>query len=248
MIKTISSKKNPYIQSLIALQNTAKSKEAGLFLVDGWHLVDMGRNAGILEALILLTPNENYDEVDQYIVNEEIIDKLKSVATNPGVIGVLKRAPRSLVGGTRLLLLDHIQDPGNLGNLLRSALAFNYDGVLVTPGCADIFHPKVLAATQGAFFFLPVQEITLSGIEDLQREGYQLIVSTLQKATPLANVDIPDLLILVIGNEGHGVDEEIISRADQLVKIPISGLDSLNAASAGAILLYHFRPNNDTQI
>jgi len=248
MIKTITSKKNAYIQSLISLKNVATSKETGLFLVDGWHLVEMGRNAGILEALLLLSPREDYDEIDQYLVTEEIIAKLKSVAVNPGVIGVLKRTTRPLVGGTHLLLLDHIQDPGNLGNLLRSALAFNYDGVLVTTGCADIFHPKVLAATQGAFFFLPIREINIADISDFQKEGYSLIVSTLQKATALADVAIPDLLILTIGNEGHGVDPHLLAQADQLVKIPISGLDSLNAASAGAILLYHFRPNNDTQI
>ncbi|MGI5881417.1 MAG: TrmH family RNA methyltransferase [Syntrophomonadaceae bacterium] len=243
--KVITSLKNPLIQTLLGVKKRAKS--AGeLFLVDGWHLVEMGRNAGILEGLLLLEAAPDYDEIPQYLVNQAIIDKLKNVKTNPGVIGILKRKMRPVVGGTHFLVLDRIQDPGNMGNLLRSALAFNYDGVLLTKGCVDIFHPKVLAATQGAFFFLPTKEIELEDLKALQEEGFELVVSTLERATKLEAVEPPDLLLLVVGNEGAGVDDKIAAMADILVKIPISEVDSLNAASAGAILLYYFRPNADS--
>lgn len=244
-VKEITSLKNPLIQSLLNVKNRVDKE---LFLVDGWHLVEMGRNAGILEGLLLLEPALEFDEIPQYLVNQAIIDKLKNVKTNPGVIGILKRKMRPIVGGTHFLVLDRIQDPGNMGNLLRSALAFNYDGVLFTKGCVDVFHPKVLAATQGAFFFLPMQAVDLTDLKKLQAEGFSLVVSTLEKAPALERVEPPEFILLVIGNEGQGVDMQIQECADLRVKIPISGLDSLNAASAGAILLYYFRPNADSEL
>ena len=136
------------------------------------------------------------------------------------------------------LVLDNIEDPGNMGTLIRTALAFSYDLVIASKNSVSIYNSKTINASKGAIFMIDAIHDDI----DKYLPNHKLIVSTLQKdSISLEEVDINDNFILVVGSESHGVSREIIKKADVKVKIDIDNIDSLNAAVAGAILMNKIR-------
>ena len=138
----------------------------------------------------------------------------------------------------KIVYLDQINDPGNLGTILRTAVAFNYDAVVLSKGSVDLYNEKVIAASKGAIFLV---DAFVGDISDYQDK--QIIVSTLdENAVPLNECQKPNDFVLVLGNESHGVSEPIIKIANQLVKIEMNDvIDSLNVAIAGAILMNYYK-------
>jgi TrmH family RNA methyltransferase len=140
------------------------------------------------------------------------------------------------------LYLDDVRDPGNVGTLLRTALAFGFHDVVLSRSSAEAYASKVLLASQGAIFSLNLKESEQTpeeDIRDLKARGYRVVVTDLKAALPpeeIKTLDAP--LALVLGNEARGVDPEVVALADQAVRIPMSGIDSLNVAIAGGILMY----------
>ncbi|WP_369813787.1 TrmH family RNA methyltransferase [Halolactibacillus sp. JCM 19043] len=143
----------------------------------------------------------------------------------------------------KILVLDNVQDPGNVGTMIRTADAFNYDGVILGKGTVDLFNDKVIRATQGSLFHLPVVKADLQTLlPDLQARGVRLIASTLEEAVPLEEVTVPDSCAVIVGNEGSGVASDIQELSDLKVKISINGrAESLNVGVAAGILLYYFQ-------
>mgnify|MGYP003301742216 CR=1 FL=1 len=138
----------------------------------------------------------------------------------------------------KIIYLDHVNDPGNMGTIIRTALAFDYDGIVVSKDCVSVYNEKVVSATKGALFLIPIVE---GDIKDFD-SSYKVIVSTLSdKTVALNEVKKPEKFVLVLGNEAHGVSQESIDRADLLVKIPVNNIDSLNVSVAAGILMNHLR-------
>ena len=131
------------------------------------------------------------------------------------------------------MLLDNVSDPGNLGTILRTALAFGYNDVILKEGCS-IYNEKVLQSTQGAIFNLNI----ISKFDKKILDGYKLIATEIKGSIDLSEIKKPGKHVLVLGNEGHGVSKEILELADQRVRIDIKNIESLNVAVAGAIAMY----------
>lgn len=146
------------------------------------------------------------------------------------------------VRGERVLYLDFIQDPGNLGTLLRTALSFGFKDVVLSKESCSPYNPKAILASQGALFSLNViasKEAATADILSLQKEGYFILGTSLKEAVDFREFKVPARpLVLVLGNEGQGIEPAVLSLCDQAVKIPMAGINSLNVGVAGGILMF----------
>ena len=176
-------------------------------------------------------------------------DKLADVGTHQGVFGVFRTPVHTLdevrTGG-RYLALERVQDPGNVGTLLRSAAAFGFDAVLLSDGCASPFAPKTLRASMGAAVRVPVIEAGAlpEAIAALREKGITCLAAALYQSQPLSAAAscYPGGVCVVIGSEGQGLTDAAIAACDGTVRIPMTDrVESLNAGIAGSILLWHFR-------
>ena len=141
-------------------------------------------------------------------------------------------------------MLDRVQDPGNMGTLLRTALAFGYKDIFLLPGCCSPFNGKVVAGTQGAIFELSLHfpKNEQEAVSMLHQAGYRVVGSALRNSIALGDFKMTTTkFALVLGNEGRGMTETLISQCDQIVKIEMSGIDSLNVGIAGGILMYNLK-------
>ena len=156
-------------------------------------------------------------------------------------------APGS-VTGCRLLLAENVQDPGNVGTLIRTANAFGMEGVILAGACADPYGPKAVRASMGAVFRRPVWMLTTAeAVKTLKEQGIPLIAAALREDSAAAGEYVfPRRLALAIGNEGHGLSGEMLEAADTVLRIPMEpGAESLNAAAAAAVLLWEVYRNRE---
>jgi len=218
----------------------AKDGKGERFLVEGFHLVEMALAANVVDAVFTL--KEYPSKAPTYRVTPEIIAKLSSTITPEGIVALCHKAPPKDPECSRLLFLDEVRDPGNVGTLLRTALAFGFKDVILSKGSAEAYASKVLLASQGAVFALNFAESKQEPKDDiiaLKVRGYRIIVTDLKASVPPEEIKTLDQKIcLVLGNEARGVDSAVIALADQAVRIPMGRIDSLNVAIAGGILLY----------
>lgn len=236
MNETIVSKDNGKVK----LASKAKDGKGDDFLVEGFHLVEMALKAKTVEMIFTL--KEYKAPVPTYRVSPEIISKLSSTVSPEGIVALCHKIPANPPSKSRLLYLCDVQDPGNVGTLLRTALAFGFTDVILSSHTAEPYSSKVLSASQGAIFALNLTKSNVTPVADiraLKARGYRVVVTDLKAALPpeeIKTLDAP--LALILGNEGKGVPSEVVALADQAVRIPMSGIDSLNVAIAGGILLY----------
>lgn len=240
MIHYITSKVNPRIKELLLLKDAKVRKEKQLFIVEGFHLLEMALAAKQVEMVLTERVIEDLpDEIEQLVVHSDIIKKLSTQVTPQGVLAVCRMVEQPLLEQQRILYLDHVSDPGNIGTILRTAVAFGFQNIVFSPQCCSPYNEKVLHASQGAIFCLRIlEEQGLPFLEQKKKEGYRCIVTSLQNAIPFEQVSYSEKMILVLGNEAHGVSEEVLHLASERVMIPIMKMESLNVAIAGGILFY----------
>lgn len=232
----ITSRQNPLIKMWSELK---KDRFNETFLVEGTHLVEMAALSKSLIAYISVDDFNPY-EVDHYVIHPSIVDKLSSFKNSPGIFGLCQKSRSSKIEMGNILYLDNLRDPGNLGTILRSALAFNFKTIIASPNSVDFYNDKVISGAQGAHFFLDLHVEDYEGIKKLKKEGFKLVVTTLSEAEGLDKLSIKDKIILVIGNEANGVSEPLILMADQKIKITMSPqIESLNAGVAASIIMHH---------
>jgi TrmH family RNA methyltransferase len=142
------------------------------------------------------------------------------------------------VCGDRIVYLDGVQDPGNVGTIIRTALAFNYDAVILSEDSASIYNDKVISSTKGALFMMNIVSCSL---EELKEKGYQLIVTSLGKSVDYKSISVSNKACIVLGSEGQGVKQSTLDMSDVIVRIDISNIDSLNVGVAAGILLNEYR-------
>lgn len=185
---------------------------------------------------------------EHYLVEEHVAQKLAQSQSSQGVFGIFELPAfrwEDLRPGLRLLALEGVQDPGNVGTLIRSAAAFGFDGVLLAGGCASPWSPKTLRASMGAAGQLPVLELPHmpSAIEQLNQMGYTTLAAALYRSQPLTGTPhaYAGGLCLVIGSEGQGLTPQTQEACTAAVRIPMtSRVESLNAGVAGSVLLWYF--------
>lgn len=256
MDERITSRENAKIKYACRLASSgAFRRSEGRFLAEGRKLCpELCRGAQLETLFYTENAMQKCPELDQlpgehYLVEDHVADKLADVGTHQGVFGVFRTPVHTLdevhTGG-RYLALERVQDPGNVGTLLRSAAAFGFDGVILSEGCAGVYAPKTLRASMGAAVRIPVIEAgeMAQTVAALQKKGITCLAAALYQSQPLseAQASYPGGVCVVIGSEGQGLTEETIAACDRTVRIPMTDrVESLNAGIAGSILLWHFR-------
>jgi len=233
--KAIESDANPTYKELKKIQKGIPEK--GLFLVEGEDLVEEARKNGAIRAYLFpLDTPAPWRKEPIYGLKEGLYRSLASYQSLPKVMAVCeKKLSEDL--GPRLVVLDRIQDPGNAGTIVRTALSFGYTGVLFSPDSVSVYNAKCVQATKGALFSLPVGRYPL---EKLAAKGYHIFSTALDGKDEKDVSSLPEPFALVFGNEGQGVRKEIAALGEKL-RIEMSGIDSLNVAVAAGIFLYRFQ-------
>lgn len=240
----ITSVNNNHIKELCRLKEKKYRDITGLFLVEGEHLVcEAIKNNLIKEVIVLDKKTFDYDSEITY-VSDSIMKKLSSMDSYPNIIGVCYKRKEENIG-SRVLILEDIQDPGNLGTIIRSAVAFDIDTVILSPKTVDLYNSKVIRSTQGMIFRLNIitRELVPT-IDMLKKDNYLILGTNVRNGVNIKNINIPNKFALIIGNEGNGMSNDISLLCNKNVYIKINErVESLNAAVAASILLYEI--NNE---
>lgn len=240
MIKHITSLQNQLIKDIASLKNSSLKKSKNLFLIEGEDLVSLAYQEKQIDLIISLKEEKDYLDIDQIIVNEAIIKKLSNNKSPSKILALAHYAKRDNLGD-KVIYLDNVQDPGNVGTIIRTALSFSYSSVVLGNNSASMYNDKVIQSSKGAVFKIPVFEnVTL---EEMKEKGYEIVSTYLHGAKNYQEVLINDRFVLVFGNEGQGICANTLKLSDKLIKIDMNNIDSLNVAVASGIIMNHYRGN-----
>lgn len=231
---------NKKIKDLKKLNTRKYREKAGLFLVEGSHLVLEAFKAGRLVELIL-EENETFSlDIATMYVTHNILSYLSDMESVPTIMGVCKKQEREDVKGERLLLLDSIQDPGNLGTIIRSSVAFHVDTLVLGEHTVDLYNPKTVRSSQGMLFHLNVISRPLTSlIPRLKEEGFHVFGTRVTGGTRLKEIKRVERFAVIMGNEGNGMSNEIAELCDDFIYIDMNEeCESLNVGVATSIILY----------
>lgn len=245
-MEVIASLDNKKVKYWTKLKNKKYRDQEGLFLVEGEHLVLEAIKEGQVIELILEEDSIFPVDVLKYYVTKDVMKKISSLDTPTNMIAVVrKKAEESY--GNKLLLLDEIQDPGNLGTIIRSAVAFNIDTIVLGKNTVDLYNEKVIRATQGLLFHVNIIKRELqSFILNLKKENYKIMGTKVTHGTSVSKVETSNKYAFIMGNEGNGVKEEILDLCDEYLYIPMNDLcESLNVGVACSIILYELNKKGE---
>jgi len=244
-METLTSLKNPKVLSWRSLKDKKGREENHAFLVEGARMVREALASSFTVRAVLL--REDYRpgfplprDVPAFLLPEHVFQSVCDTKTPQGVAAVLDLQARP-ASGSRLLALDGVQDPGNVGTIVRTADASGFDGVLLSPDCADLFSPKVLRSTMGSVFRLGFSfPASLPGaLVQLKKDGYSVLSSQLDGDPFFERKNVSPSFVLIIGNEGNGISEPVRNVATHRLCLPMrGGAESLNAAVAAGIMMY----------
>ena len=230
MITSVDNKK---IIEVSKLNN--KKYRTDYFLVEGEHLVEEAYKKGILKEVYSL--NE-VDYPNTFIVNEKVMRKISNLDTIPNIVGVCKKIEEKELGN-KLLILDNIQNPGNLGTIIRSAVAFNIDTIILSNDTVDLYNPKVIRATEGMIFNINIISRDLYSFINSIKSEYKIYGTNVKDGINVKNVAKSEKYAIIMGNEGKGVKKELQELCDENIYIDMNPLcESLNVGVATSIILY----------
>ena len=239
----ITSIDNEKVKNYIKLKDKKYRDGTGLFLVEGSHLVLEAHKKGLVKELILEVDEVfPIDIANVVYLPMDIINKISSVETPQKVMALCEKPKENNELGNRVLILDDVQDPGNVGTIIRSSCAFNIDTVVFSKNSVDLYNPKTIRATQGMFFHLNcVRRDIIPVIEELKDKGIPIYGTLVGWGSDVKDLtkEEKDKFCLIVGNEGNGVEEKITKMCDKNLYINTnSNVESLNVAIATSILLY----------
>lgn len=251
----ITSLQNSFIKRLKKLNKKKERLAQGLYILEGEHLVQEGLASETVITAILMTQSFvnkktvdfTYPEtVDTYLITEEIMKQLSSVPTPQGIIAVAKlpKEPTEIDNQRPILILDNVQDPGNVGTMIRTADAAGFGTVVLGEGTTDIFSDKVLRSMQGSHFHITIVEAEILAIIDhLKQQAIPVYGTELNPEAVSYNVIPAEAsFALIMGNEGQGVAADILKQTTKNIYIPIIGqAESLNVAIAAGILMFSLK-------
>lgn len=237
----IESLTNSHVKEWRKLKVKKYRDEMGLFLIEGEHLLEEALNNGIVKEILSSNPIFAKENIPFFEVTETILKKISSQVSSTSVIAVCKKRSERKIEGN-VCLLDCIQDPGNLGTIIRSCVAFGIDTLIVSLDTVDMYNEKVIRSAEGMLFHLNVVKKDLKEtVEDLKANGYTIYGTNVKKGISLKDVTLKNNYAIIMGNEGSGVKESLQEKCDHLITIPIeSSCESLNVGVATSIILYTF--------
>ena len=250
MVKELKSKENRIYKECQKLSQKKYRDREGRYLIEGPNLIEEALLNGADTEYILFDELKEFEtetRVPVYKVDHKLFEKLSQTETSQGILAVVKKTDHRenlkniMKEGNNIVVLDRLQDPGNIGTIIRTAEGAGYSAVVVMKGTADIYSPKTIRAAAGSVFRIPIIHVQNNReLRSLADEyGKNLLVTSLQGDSYYYDINLKENVALVIGNEGNGVSDELIEMADIKVKIPMSGrLESLNASVAAGILMY----------
>ncbi|GAA0075805.1 RNA methyltransferase [Clostridium sp. CTA-5] len=248
----IESKDNNLYKDTKKLKDRKNRNKNNKYVIEGFRLIDEGFKANLDIDYLMLTKNayekiETYlgdeikDKVKIYCISDNLFKDLTSTENPQGIIAVTSMKQKKFdVSGDFYLFCDKLQDPGNMGTIIRTAHAAGVNGIILSKGTVDIYNEKTIRATMGSLFYLPIYyDEDLSLIKNLKQDGFKLVVTSLESSEDFFKEELSGKIILTVGNEGNGVSEEVLNLADSRVKIPMpGGAESLNVAIATSIIIY----------
>ncbi len=236
----ITSLENKEIKTYAKLKQKKYRDSEKRFLVEGKHLVEEAKRANLL-LKVIVTNEDEYNFPSKLMVTQDIMKKLSVLETPPNIIGVCKMREEEELAN-KVLVLDGIQDPGNMGTIIRSAVAFSVSSILLSNDSVDFYHPKVVRATQGMLFHVNILRRDLSSeILRLKERGYLIYTTDVEDGEEIQNITFQEekKIAFVMGNEGNGVSDTVKKLADKKIYIKMNPLvESLNVGVATSILLY----------
>ncbi|MEH7176443.1 TrmH family RNA methyltransferase [Neobacillus vireti] len=248
-MKHIESIQNPKVKQWKKLLTKKERDKSGTFLVEGFHLVEeaLKHSESVIEIIVStnvgIPPRWDFNEIPVTTVTEEISNTLSDTEAPQGIYAVCRQVSIEVPDGKTYLLIDAVQDPGNLGTMIRTADAAGIDAVIVGRGSVDVYNSKVLRSAQGSHFHLPIITGDLhEWMEQLKEKNISVYGTALEGASAYTDISTEDRFALLVGNEGSGVSKELLSKTDANLYIPIYGKsESLNVAVATGILLYFLK-------
>lgn len=246
----IESKNNNLFKEIKKLKEKKHRVKNNKYIIEGLRFVDEALKSGVSIDSIIFTENfkekneEFFSNIPENIrliqMNEALLKQLCSTENPQGVLGVVNMQNKELKGGELVILVDKVQDPGNMGTIIRTAHAAGASGIIMTKGTVDIYNDKTLRSTMGSIFYIPVvEDDSLEYVKSLKEEGYKLVVSSLQGKNNFFEENLQGKVIIAVGNEGNGVSDEVYEISDIKVKIPMPGnAESLNVAVATSVMIY----------
>lgn len=254
----ITSMGNTKVRRLVSLERKAKLRYSeGVFIVEGLKMFleaprEWVQEIYVSEGFLAKNPPEILKNECYEMVSDEVFQKISDTQTPQGILCVMKMPSytmKSLLAGKRqlFLLLEDLQDPGNLGTIFRAGEGAGVDGVIMTKNTVDIFNPKVIRSTMGSVYRVPfiITNDILTAIADLQAGGVTVYAAHLRESTDYDLKDYTKPTAFLIGNEANGLKRETADRADYYIKIPMKGqVESLNAAVASAVLMFEVLRQN----
>ncbi|WP_036831713.1 TrmH family RNA methyltransferase [Pontibacillus litoralis] len=246
-MKLITSVQNGYVKKWRKLKRKRGREKEQAFLIEGFHLVEEAiKSSWDVQEIIIredVSLQNEWQSYNWFQVNQEVFNEISHTEQPQGIAAVVTMKEQSFANGSRILALDAIQDPGNLGTLIRTADAAGFDGIIVGKGTVDPFNDKVIRATQGSIFHVPLYFGDLNEwLTALQQQSFQVWATAVHHATSYLDIKPVSPVVLVVGNEGAGVQEEYLQLANERVTIPVYGqAESLNVAIASGILMYYLR-------
>lgn len=251
-MKHIESIKNNKVKQWKKLQKKKEREQSGTFIIEGFHLVEEALKVDNLVEEIIISedrsiPKEwDLNHVELIYAVPNVLKEISETETPQGVAAICRipeENERAIQPNQKILLLDNVQDPGNVGTMIRTADAAGIDMVILGEGCADLYSSKVIRSTQGSIFHLPIARGDLKSFithcKELQTPVYG---TSLQNGVPFQEVQPSESFALILGNEGKGMAQEHLDMTDQNLYIPIYGQsESLNVGVAAGILMYYLR-------
>jgi RNA methyltransferase, TrmH family len=255
----LTSTQNPLVKQVRRLHQAKERQQAQAFLIEGTHLLQEA--FAVQHPLQLVCATETWqqhnptlwqqaiDHTRTELVTEKVLAAMATTVTPDGVIAVADRTTTSQpsLTGKLVLALDRLQDPGNLGTAIRTAAAAGADGIWTSGDSVDLDHPKVLRASAGQWFRLPMAKTDnlLELAHTYRSNGSQIIATGMTAAVDYWQIDFTQPTFILLGNEGQGLSLELMDVADRIVKIPMQPtVESLNVSITAALILYESRRQN----
>lgn len=253
-MREITSKNNQIFKNFQKLETKKYRDRLGLYLIEGENLIEEAYKNGaeFKEILIRMGDESRFMRpwmVDKevFVVEPKLFNELAQTETSQGIIASVKKQTLSLdefisnKSPGNFVVLDRLQDPGNIGTIIRTADAAGYKLVIAMKGTADIFSPKVVRSATGSLFRVPIAFVDNNEqlIDFAHKAGKKIAATCLDDSKFYYEEDLKENIALIVGNEGNGIDPELIKKSDVKIKIPMHGsIESLNAAVAAAIIMY----------
>lgn len=242
----ISSVNNEFIKETAKLKEKKYRDLTNTFLIEGEHLVREAKKSNLIKTIIVLEDYSYDTDLDKIIVSNEVMKKLSDNPSVPRIMAIVEKKECSRIGN-KVIILDRLQDPGNLGTIIRSATAFDFDTLILSDDTVDLYNSKVIRSTQGMLFNINIKRCDIKEeIMTLKNKDYLILGTKVNGGSDVRDYSVNKKFALVIGNEGQGISKEVLDLCEDYLYINMNNrCESLNAGVAASILMYELGGKNE---